>query len=567
MPISNTYTTTQNVTIPSDIYSMRIRLWGAGGGGEFINSSNFASTAGSSGGSTSYIGLVANGGTGGGIGSKNGGGDGGTVTTPYNWGNLGASITARNGSSGVIFSGGTGGNINGLTRNGGGGSPGQTQYSSYSTHFFNNDTNQHTFTQTSSDLSIQYMNPWAPDGLPCGTISYGKYYKINFYQPFVNANYSISITGICQQAAGGGTNGPYYSGGIADKTANGFSIWFCNGNAKNGYIRCFSFTASGQKQGAAGRGGGGAAALETTITRSMFQSSGTYAPGTTHTLTVGAAGSSGGSSASAGVAGRAELYMIIVPTVNLTANTYAIVLGQSSTLSWNTTGDGDSIAWTSGGLSNSNLTSSQSVSPTETTTYTAVASGLGGNSNPASVTIVVYQPPTAEITTPSELDYGTQGTISYECTYANISITITPYYSYIGLSETAGTPITITPISSSAEKGVVGSTVSGTVSTSIPYTTLGPRSVRYVITANGNGGQFIDESSIQINIDETPDNIIVPETLDAFKDQDPVTSPETDVVSELLAIADIDIPVEVKSNKPIQVDINGQQIWRNLREM
>jgi hypothetical protein len=573
MPVTTNISGTQNYNIPSDIYSLTIRLWGAGGGGEFVSTAatQFA-VAGSSGGSTSFVGLVAGGGQGGGIGGKGQGGSGGSTSSPYNWvGNQSASVSFINGNGGGLSAGGTGLTLNSLQKGGGGnGTVGAASYTSTSFHVFDNDSNQHIITQTSPDLSVSYENPGAPDGLSCSP-NYGtKHYRVRFNVPFVDASYGINVFSICQQAAGGATNGPYYQAGILGKNSSEFRIWFCNGNAKNGYIRCFSFTASGIKSGATGKGGGSGAAIQTTLTRQMLQGSGTYAPGTTHTVTIGSGGSSGGNTATSGFSGYAQLYAIIIPKVTLTASSYAIVVGQSVTLSWFTTGDGDSITWTAGGLSNNNLTSSATVSPQLTTTYTAIANGLGGSSAPATVTIVVYQIPTASITVPESLLYGQNAVISYTTKYANTSITLTPYYTYLnGSTEVAGTSITL-PAADSAENGKPDSQTvrsNSSLTVTIPYNDFGPTLVRYVLTANGSGGSVTITDSTEIIIDQTPDNIVIPEKEDAFKSQDPVFAPETDILSELLLVTDIDIPVEIKSNAPIKVDINGQENWIDVRQL
>ena len=60
MPTTASFSNTQNFTIPEDVYSMRIRVYGAGGGGEFIGTSaTLPSTAGINGTSSSFLGLVA----------------------------------------------------------------------------------------------------------------------------------------------------------------------------------------------------------------------------------------------------------------------------------------------------------------------------------------------------------------------------------------------------------------------------------------------------------------------------------------------------------------------------
>ena len=166
----------------------------------------------------------------------------------------------------------TAGSPGGGAGNGGGGGGGYTglfaatqsqSYQSNVTHVFDNNSNTHILTQSSPDLNVSYMNPSAGDGLPCGTISYGKYYRVTFKTPFIDANYGIAINSLCQQTAGGG-GGAMSVGGIANKTRFGFDIWFCK-NSFNSYIRCFSFTTTGVKESIslanamliAGGGGGG----------------------------------------------------------------------------------------------------------------------------------------------------------------------------------------------------------------------------------------------------------------------------------------------------------------------
>jgi hypothetical protein len=571
MPVTTNISTTQNYTIPSDVFSLTIRLWGAGGGGEFVNTNaTLTATAGSSGSATSFIGLVAGGGQGGGVGGKNQGGSGGSASTTYNWATEhSATVSSNDGNSGSISSGGAGRTLNSLTKgDGGSGTTGAAEYTSSIYHVFNNDANVHIVTNSSSDIIVGYESPEAPNSQPCSTNYSYKHYRITFVSPFVDSSYSISVYDICQQAAAGGTGVPITVAGFRDKTSSGFRIWFCR-NANN-YVRCFSFTASGIKSGAAGMGGGSGATIQTTLTRQMFINSTTYAPGTAHSVTIGSGGARGGTTSVAGSDGYAQIYAIIIPKVTLTASSYAIIVGQSTTLSWSTSGDGDTITWTSENINNTNLTSSVSVSPQETTTYTAVASGLGGSSDPASVTIVVYQVPTASITVPETLNYGEDAIISYTTKYADSSILLRPYYTYLNEdTEVAGDPISL-PKATSAENGKLDSEIvreNNSLTVSIPYNDYGPTSVTYVLEASGSGGFVSVEQSIDIVIDQYPENIIIPEKDNAFKNQDPVFTPETEVLSELLLINDIDIPVEIKSNYPIQVDINGQDDWQNLREI
>ena len=88
-----------------------------------------------------------------------------------------------------------------------------------------------------------------------------------------------------------------------------------------------------------------------------------------------------------------------------------------------------------------------------------------------------------------------------------------------------------------------------------------------MIVATGNGGQETKQITIPINVDETPDNFLVPESEDLLKDQAPIYTPDAIVTSYEIVISDIDIQVEVKSDKPILIDVNSQEDWKPIREL
>jgi len=630
MPVSETISSSGDWVIPEKVYSMRIRMYGGSGGGEFINNDiNLTPTAGTNGGETTFLGMIAGGGRGGGVGGRNAGGTGGTATIGYDWGALGATVFTANGKTGQFNSGGTGGVINAARIDGGYGTQGIFTYSSYVQHDYINPGNNlpgtHVLTSSSPDLSVGFLGGEGTGYSSCW----------------------------CKQAAGGNTTGPFYitGGGAPNTTKNTFirtseygwlsflydglsyevgvssynyysdwnsgtnygagsfvvyqslpyrakltnsgnipsdspSYWqlltvtqrisyfrvfFCRAGGST-YIKCFNFTANGKKQGAIGRGGGGAATIETTLTRQMLLDSGIYAPNTTQSVTIGDKGTKGGTTAADGSLGYIDVFMYIIPTVILTANKTEIIRGETVTLEWTTTGDADRIDWTSGELTNNNLTSFAYVDPIDTTTYIAVASGLGGSSDPAVLKLTVYQPPEAsiEVPVPAEILYGENPTIGFSTKYANTAIKITPYYSYLTYSsEEAGDTIIYGDVANSAEIGTVADTVVSTDNLEVPiaYNNFGPYQIRMVLVAEGSGGTITVEKTISVIIDQTPDNVIIPEKEDAYKDEDPVFAPETDIRSELISIDGIDIPVEVKANYPIQVDINQEGIWRNVRNL
>jgi hypothetical protein len=278
------------------------------------------------------------------------------------------------------------------------------------------------------------------------------------------------------------------------------------------------------------------------------------------TYFITASGSGGSSTAST------TLVVYIPPVITLSLNKTSIIAGQCTTLSWSTTGDASSIQWNSQNVNNFNLTSNTTVCPTDTTTYTATVSGLGGTDNDT-ITLTVNQIPTLSLTTPESLDYGNTGSFSYESQYVDISLNLKIYYRYA--SETVLVTDLDLPTASSTQLSALDSATkrSGTIDLNMEYNDFGPRYVDVVLTANASGGNATVSKEIVINIDERPENIIVPEKDDAIKAENPVFAPETEILSELLLISDIDIPVEIKSNSPIQVDINGQNNWQNLRQI
>lgn len=254
----------------------------------------------------------------------------------------------------------------------------------------------------------------------------------------------------------------------------------------------------------------------------------------------------------------------IPPIVTLSLARSSIIAGECTTLSWTTTGDANTIT-VGPGITNQNLNSFTQVCPTQTTTYGATVSGLGGTDSD-SIILRVYYPPTISITTPDSINYGQQSTISYTTRYSNTSVTVTPTYFYLDGTTVTGASFQLNK-PNSAEINVGTTEVSGTFNTTIPYTEFGPRMVTYAVVAEGSGGSASTSKDININIDATPDNLILPETEDKFKSENPVFTPETEVLSDLLLIDGVDVAVEIKANNPIQVDINKEGVWRNLRQL
>ncbi len=556
MPINLTLNSSAPVTIPEDAASLNVKLYGGGGGGEFVNPYSLVSTAGSNGTTTSFIGLNANGGQGGGVGGKNQGGAGGSGSQTFDWTSFEASVNILSGSDGQLSLGGIGATVSGFgSVNGGNGTPESVSYTSNVYHEFNNTTNVHLVTSSSPDIVVSYESPGAADGLACSNNLSYKHYYITFVAPYDDANYTIDVFGVCQQAAGGGTDGSFYLSGIDYKDRFGFRAWFCR-SGNNGYVRCFSFTTTGNRTALIGKGGGGSGFLEANITRSQLIQSSTYRPGTSHQLTVGTGGSRGGFSADNGQNGRAFLTIVLEPRIAASIDDASIIRGACTMLRWTVTGDVGQVS-ISPGIGPVNISGERQICPTETTTYTITASGIGGI-DVKEYTLIVYQPPTLEIYGPEILDYGQQGTIIYEATNVDISFVVYPTYNYKNGDVSGSIVNSDLPL---------GTSVNGSYETEIIYNEYGPYSVTYLIVATGNGGQESRQIVVPINIDETPDNFLIPETNNAFKSQDPVVTPDQTITSYEIVVDGIDIPVEIKADKPILLEINNDSIWNQIREI
>jgi hypothetical protein len=282
----------------------------------------------------------------------------------------------------------------------------------------------------------------------------------------------------------------------------------------------------------------------------------------TYTLTVF------GNGLSATATATATVY--VPPIFNISTNKTEMMLNDVANISWSVSGDGNGLNWTptltwlAGGLTNGNLTSNSDVTPSVTTVYTGQVSGVGGTDT-GSVTVVVYQPVELSVDPPTNLLYGNQGTINVTTKYATDSITVTPTYNYDYVGSTTGSAVNLS-VNDNAEIGGTEST-NGYITT-IPYNDRGPLSVSYVVRATGKLGNFQEQSfTVPIIVDDTPENLNIPESEDLIKDQTPVVSPEVEILSELILIDDVDIKVEVKSNYPIQVDLNQDGDWKDVRQM
>jgi len=297
----------------------------------------------------------------------------------------------------------------------------------------------------------------------------------------------------------------------------------------------------------------------TTNTRSVSTNFGTtrlsgstpVSPSDDFTYTLTAFGTYGGS-----ISVSARLTVYIRPIVTLYLDTETIVRGQSTRLRWTTTGDADT-ANIQPGIGPSNLTSNELVSPTQTTKYTAYVSGLGGTDSDE-IILTVLQPPDVSLNGPSLINYGDTVTISYEATNVPTSFTVTPYYYSLDGVETADDPI-ILP---------TGDDVNGSFTHTPIWDNRGPVQVVYFANVVGYGGLTDnDPFFINVDIDQMPDFIQIPESDDKIKNEEPVISPDQEVTTIQLLVNDIDIPVEVKSDLPVQVEIDNDGVYRDIRKI
>lgn len=286
---------------------------------------------------------------------------------------------------------------------------------------------------------------------------------------------------------------------------------------------------------------------------------------TTYTLT---AKNFGGAQNS--VTNRSVLITVYEPTVaNIFAVPNPIIVGQTSQLEWTVTGDADE-AFISPPVTATGevlLSSIADVSPNVSTRYTLTASGPGGNDE-AFVDLKVCQIPEVTGSFPLNIDYGTG--ISVVVTFKNATGgagVVATYTNIQGLNTSETIQIGTT------ESDEDNTEVTVTFQPNIPWDNFGPERISYQLFANGCGGTtFQTAQIINVNIDETPDNINIPDSLDQIP-LDQVVAPEDNVVlSDPIFITDIDIPVEIKASHPIEVrfdndDPNLESNWKDVRKI
>ncbi len=273
---------------------------------------------------------------------------------------------------------------------------------------------------------------------------------------------------------------------------------------------------------------------------------------TTYTLNVNGV-PNGGKTASA----TTSITVYTPPQTNISLAQSSIPQGGSTTLSWATSGDASSASINQG-IGNVPLSSNTVVNPTSTTTYTISVSGSGG-SDSDSVTLTVISPPTCSISaSPDPIPYGTNPTLTYSSTNAT-NVTLQRSYTIDGV---------VTQMTSTT---LLTNSTNTTVSDAIDWTNTYDGTpkldyVKYTISAtNGITTVNDDSGTIQISYDLMPDLISIPDSGPLQPDSEPVISPITETGA--LLVDDIDIPVEIKANNPVKVDVDESGTWQDVRQI
>lgn len=257
------------------------------------------------------------------------------------------------------------------------------------------------------------------------------------------------------------------------------------------------------------------------------------------------------------VAKSVSIDVHIPPQITFSVDKPQLVGGDSATLTWSVTGDADTMS-INPGIGSTNLSGTQVIQPSQDTTYTAVASGLGGTDT-EQLTVEVVYPPEVQLTGPLSTDYGDDITLTYNADNAVTSLQVLRKYVSQGNPEPDWTLAFDLP---------TGQNTTGTLLFSPDYDNFGPDVVQFQLYAVGEAG-LNDTATFDafINIDRTPDAIDIPTSEDKLRDEQPVITPDAEVTSQQILIDDIDVPVEIKADQPIQVEIDDSGTFQDIREI
>ena len=267
---------------------------------------------------------------------------------------------------------------------------------------------------------------------------------------------------------------------------------------------------------------------------------------------------------------KTVILTVYEPTVaNIVAVPNPITVGQTTNLQWTVTGDATEaqISPPLTGDGTVLLSSNANVSPNTTTRYTLTANGPGGFDE-AFVDVKVCQIPTVSGNFPTNLDYGVDFTVevTYSAATSGAGVVIT-YTNVEGVTTTDTREIGV----SASDENSTEDTV--TFNSNIPWDDFGPEIIQYQLFASGCGGTvFAQAVTVAVDIDQLPDLFNIRDSRDQIP-EDEVYAPDEDVVlSDPIIITDIDIPVEIKSDKPIKVrfdndDPNLETSWNDVRRI
>ena len=246
------------------------------------------------------------------------------------------------------------------------------------------------------------------------------------------------------------------------------------------------------------------------------------------------------------------------PSITFTVDNSQINAGGNTILRWNVSGSVSTVT-ISPAIGSTNISSTAVITPTSTTTYTLFASGPGGTGS-AIVTVTVSDPPTVTINGPISVNYGDNIIISHQMTKATTTYQL--QISEIDLDDNV-TTASISPVNLGP-----GPSANSTYTHVVAYHTRGPRAITYTLYGVGQSGlSDTDQIYVPINIDQTPNAIDIPSSEDKLRDEEPIITPNVEVTTEQIVVEDIDVPVEVKSNYPVQVEIENGEVWYNIRQI
>jgi len=243
----------------------------------------------------------------------------------------------------------------------------------------------------------------------------------------------------------------------------------------------------------------------------------------------------------------------IPPEITLTLDDDAIPRGSGTVLRWSTTGDATTMNITPG-IGSTNLTSFSNVSPTVTTTYTAVAEGLGGQDT-EEITLTVWQPPEVSISGPLTVNYADSFiTLSHSEVNSDVS-----YQLEVIATDLDGV---VTNETFDLDRST------STYAYAPTWTNRGPSNFNFNLKGVGLGNlQDTDSISIYPYIDQMPDAVDIPESEDTFKNEEPIVTPDVEITTEQIVIDNIDIPVEIRADYPIQVEIDNDGNFVDVRQL